>query len=246
MLDYIDYKSNMQAIDIGFGTGFPLIEIAMRLGETSIVYGIDPWSEAIEKARRKIKSYGISNVKIIEGIAEAIPLDDNSIDLITSNNGINNVTDIKKVLEECSRITKKGGQFIQTMNLSKSMFEFYDELENSLSTLQMFDEIELMKQHIAHKRPAIENILSKIQALGFIVKDLVYDQFSYHFTNGTAMLNHYFIRLAFMDSWITLLPEKRVEEIFDMVEKRLNKHAELFGGIKLSIPYVMINAIKEK
>jgi len=245
LLDYIDYKPNISALDIGFGTGFPLTEIAMRLGETSTVYGIDPWSEAAERVRRKIDCYRIGNVKIIEGEAESIPLPDSSIDLITSNNGLNNVADIDKAFEECSRVVKKGGQFIQTMNIEKSMFEFYDVLESVLSGLQLNEEVELMKQHIAHKRPATTGITTKLRALGFEIKDLEYAQFCYRFTNGTAMLNHYFIRLAFMGSWVALLPKERKEEIFDEVEVQLNKQAERLGGIKLSIPYVMINAVKK-
>jgi len=35
LLEFIDYKPNITAIDLGFGTGFPLIEIAMRLGNDS-------------------------------------------------------------------------------------------------------------------------------------------------------------------------------------------------------------------
>jgi hypothetical protein len=37
LLDLIDYKPAISAIDIGFGTGFPLIELAMRLGDSSAV-----------------------------------------------------------------------------------------------------------------------------------------------------------------------------------------------------------------
>ncbi len=202
LLDYVDYKTNISAIDIGFGTGFPLTELALRLGESSIVYGIDPWKEAIERVNKKIVCYGITNIRIIEGVAESIPLDDDSIDLITSNNGINNVSDIDKVLTECSRILKPGGQFVQTMNSELSMFEFYGQLENVLTDLHLDNEIELMHQHIAHKRPAIDKMISMIQKHGFIISDLEHDQFNYKFANGTAMLNHYFIRLAFMDSWI--------------------------------------------
>jgi arsenite methyltransferase len=245
LLDYIDYKPNIFAIDIGFGTGFPLTELAMRLGESSTVYGIDPWKKGIERVNKKIDYYGITNIKIIEGIAESIPLDNDSIDLITSNNGINNVKDIDKVLFECSRIIRKGGQFIQTMNLDKSMFEFYGQFESVLSDLQLFKEIDLMRQHIAHKRPPLDSIISMIQKHGFIIKDLEHDQFNYKFTNGTAMLNHYFIRLAFMDSWIKLLPTGKVAQVFDMIEFRLNEQSQKLGCIKLSIPYVMINAIKE-
>ena len=245
LLDYIDYKPNISALDIGFGTGFPLTEIAMRLGESSKVYGIDPWTNVILRANKKIEYYRITNIKIFEGVAESIPLKDNSLDLIVSNNGINNANDINQVISECSRIIKSGGQFVQTMNLDKSMFEFYGQLEKVLSDLSMNKEIELMQQHIYEKRRPLDEMISLIQNHGFIIKDLEHDQFNYKFSNGTAMLNHYFIRLAFMDSWIKILPKNKLEQIFDTIEMRLNDKAKMLGGIKLSIPFVLINAIKK-
>jgi arsenite methyltransferase len=245
LLDYIDYKQNISAIDIGFGTGFPLTEIALRLGESSTVYGIDPWTDAIKRANKKIEYYRLTNIKIFEGIAESIPLKDKSLDLIVSNNGINNVSDINQAISECSRIIKSGGQFVQTMNLDKSMFEFYGQLEKVLSELGMNPEIELMRQHIYQKRRPIDEIVSIIQSHGFIIKDLEHDQFNYKFSNGSAMLNHYFIRLAFMDSWIKILPKKKLEQIFDTIEMRLNDQAKMLGSMKLSIPFVLINAIKK-
>jgi hypothetical protein len=57
-------------------------------------------------------------------------------------------------------------------------------------------------------------MITMIQKHGFAIKDLEHDQFNYRFSNGTAMFNHYFIRLAFMDSWIKLLPIDRVEKIY--------------------------------
>jgi ubiquinone/menaquinone biosynthesis C-methylase UbiE len=245
LLDYIDYKPNISALDIGFGTGFPLTEIALRLGESSTVYGIDPWTDAIIRVNKKIEYYRITNIKIFEGVAESIPLKDNSVDLIVSNNGINNVSDINQVISECSRIIKSGGQFVQTMNLDKSMFEFYGQLEKVLSDLSMSTEIELMRQHIYEKRRPLDEMISMIQNHGFIIRDLEHDQFNYKFSNGTAMLNHYFIRLAFMDSWIKILPKNKLEQIFDTIEMRLNDQAKILGGIKLSIPFVLINAIKK-
>jgi arsenite methyltransferase len=245
LLEYIDYKQNISAVDIGFGTGFPLTELALRLGESSTVYGIDPWSEAIERAKKKIDFFRITNIKIIEGVAESIPLRDNSVDLIVSNNGINNVSDINKVIEECSRIIKHGGQFVQTMNLDKSMFEFYSQLEIILSEMNMKKEISLMRKHIYEKRHPLDEMISIIQSHGFLIKDLEHDQFNYRFSDGSAMLNHYFIRLAFMDSWIKILPENKVEQIFDKIETRLNDKAKILEGIKLTIPFVLINAIKK-
>ena len=244
LLEFIDYRPEIVALDIGFGTGFPLTELAMRLGESSIVYGIDPWKKAIERVNRKIDSYGITNIKIFEGFAETLPLEDGSVDLITSNNGINNVKDIDRVLSECSRVMRKAGQFIQTMNLDKSMVEFYGTFEGVLSDLHMDNEIGLMHRQIAQKRPPLGDIISMIGKHGFMVKDLVHDQFSYRFADGTAMLHHYFIRVAFMGSWIRLLPEDKVDKVFEMIEYRLNEQSRKTGVLKLTIPFVMINAVK--
>jgi ubiquinone/menaquinone biosynthesis C-methylase UbiE len=244
LLDYVNYRSGISVLDIGSGTGFPLTELALRLGESSTVSGIDPGKKAIERANKKIEHYGIKNIKLIEGFAESIPLDNGSIDLITSNNGINNVEDTDRVLSECSRVIKKGGQFIQTMNTDKSMFEFYTVFENVLSDLQMNREIDLMHKHIERKRPPLDIVISMIRKHGFKITDMEQCQFSYKFADGSAMLNHYFIRLAFMEPWIKILPVNKTEQIFEIVESRLNEQSQKYGCMKLSIPFVLINAIK--
>lgn len=244
LLEYIDYMPNISAIDIGFGTGFPLTELAMRLGDTCKVYGIDPWKAAIVRVNHKIQHFGITNIRIIEGVAEEIPLENDSVELITSNNGINNVKDLDKVLAECSRILKKNGQFVITMNTDRTMLEFYELLESILLELKMNEIVEAMHRHILQKRPPVDDIVSKLRKLGFAIKDLEQDQFNYRFADGTAMLNHYFIRSAFMDSWINFLPPGKIDYIFDTIESRLNQKSQISGSIKLSIPFVVINAIK--
>jgi ubiquinone/menaquinone biosynthesis C-methylase UbiE len=244
LLEYIDYKPGITALDIGFGTGFPLIEMAMRLGSNSTVYGIDPWTDAIERTKRKIAYYGVQNIRIIDGVAESIPLENNSVDLIVSNNGMNNVQDVNKVLSECSRICKPGSQFIMTMNLESTMLEFYDHLERVLKEMELEAVIVAMRLHIYQKRRPLDEMLTLIRQHKFVIKDAEHDQFDYRFSNGTAMFNHYFIRMAFMNSWIEILPKDKVEEIFHAIETRLNEDALLMNGIKLSIPFILINAIK--
>ena len=244
LLDSVDYKPNITALDLGFGTGFPLLEIAMRLGNNSTVYGIENWKETFETVKGKINYYGIRNVKLIESNIESIPLDNNSVDLITSNNCINNVQDINKALFECSRVLNKGGQFLLTMNLDKTMFEFYNIMEQTLLELNLLTEIDLMYKHIEQKRPSVDKIINPLKN-DFIIKNVEYDQFNYHFSNGTAMLNHYFIKVAFVDSWKEILPKDKIQEVFKIIETKHNEQAEEFGGIKLSIPFVLINCHKK-
>jgi hypothetical protein len=112
------------------------------------------------------------------------------------------------------------------------MIEFYDQLENVLSEMKIQKEIEAMHQHIAHKRPPVEGYVAMLKKHGFIINDVVHDEFNYKFTDGTAMLNHYFIRVAFMESWIKLLPPDKVELIFNSIESRLNDQAKEHGGMR--------------
>jgi hypothetical protein len=111
--------------------------------------------------------------------------------------------------------------------------------------MNLVKEIDLMHRHIAQKRPPLDRTVALLQQNGFNISDLEHDQFNYTFSNGTAMLNHYFIRMAFMDSWINILPPDKMEPIFESVETRLNEQARQAGGFKLSIPFVLINAVKK-
>ncbi|MEJ2614613.1 MAG: class I SAM-dependent methyltransferase [Ignavibacteriaceae bacterium] len=244
LLDKIKFMKGLTALDIGFGTGFPLTELAMRLGSTCKVIGIDPWNTAIQRTNKKIQFYGIKNIEIIKGNAENIPLNNNYADLIVSNNGLNNVYDLNKALAECSRIIKSKGQFIQTINLDSTMIEFYEIFGTLLSELNMKSELEEMKSHIYKKRKPLDEYLDRIEKRGFSVKEVEKDKFEYKFTDGTAMLNHYFIRLAFMDEWKKIIPVEKQSQIFQEIELRMNSKAETDGLFKLSVPFVVIDAEK--
>lgn len=244
LLENVRMTKNSTVLDIGFGAGFPLTELAMRFGKSSKVYGIDPWEAAIKRAEKKLAFYGIDNVEIIRGVAEDIPLANQSVDLITSNNGLNNVSDLNKALDECSRIMKSGGQFIQTMNLNETMVEFYDIMEEVLIERAMKTEIDTMKNHIYTMRRPLEEVIDLVEQKGFSVKKVINDQFSYTFADGSTMLQYYFIRLAFLNSWKSIVPEDKQTEVFEAIENKMNKVANNQGFFKLNIPFVVIDSVK--
>lgn len=245
LLEQIPYKSGISALDIGCGTGFPLTELALRLGPDSTVYGLDPWEAALKWVEKKLDYYGISNVTLLQGEAEQIPLADELIDLITSNNGINNVKDIPQVLSECHRVLKEGGTLVQTMNLEETMLEFYQELEAVLLEKRLLDAVKKMEAHIAHKRPPLPGFLDLMAEKGFDIVRQEFHKFQYRFADGSAFFRHYFIRLAFMDSWVALVPETETVSIFQAVEKRLNQLAQKNGHLELGVPFVTLVARKK-
>lgn len=244
LLDHIRYRKGIMALDVGFGAGFPLTELAMRLDQHSKVYGIDPWEPAVARAEKKIACYGISNVEIIRGVAEFIPLPDKSIDLIVSNNGLNNVQNISEALRECNRVMKPAGQFVQTMNLEGSMSEFYTSLEKVLMDTGQQEMVEAMNAQIHQLRKPLDEYLMLIESHGYSIESVIHDEFQYRFVDATTMFNHYFIRMAFLDGWKSIVPGDRQAEVFTRVEKLLNEQAEATGSLTLTIPFVLIDGKK--
>jgi len=246
LLDKINYRKNISALDIGSGLGFPLLEVAMRLGNTCKVYGIDPWEAAVERIKTKVRVYGITNVEIITGVAEKIPLPDNFVDLIFSNNGLNNVSDIKAVLNECRRISKIGSQLLFTYNTDKTMQEFYSVFEKLLRERKMLTEIESMKKHIYKKRLPVEVFIQLLNASDYSINEISHDEFAYRFVDGTAMINHFLIKLAFIDSWKEFIPEEKQNEFFAELVDRLNQLAQSNGFLKLTVPFAIIDCEKAR
>jgi ubiquinone/menaquinone biosynthesis C-methylase UbiE len=244
LLDRVKLNSDMTVLDIGFGTGFPLIDLAGRLGNSSTVYGIDLWSAAIEVVRRKIKVFGINNVKLVEGDASAMDFKDNMFDLIVSNLGINNFENVEGVFRECFRVAKPGGRVALTTNPVGHMQEFYDVLAETMLQLNLghlMDGLESQRQH----RISSEKICHLLETVGFVISVVEHDSFSMRFANGSAFLNHYLIKYAFMDGWKGIFPPGQVRDVFIRLEANLNALAEGENGLKVTIPIAYIEGEKK-
>jgi arsenite methyltransferase len=244
LLDEIKYQPNITALDIGCGTGFPLIELAQRLGPSSQVFGIDPWTPASERILLKLRVMKIKNVTFFNQPAEKLPFKDSTFDLIVSNNGINNVEDAEKVLSECSRVLKPGGQFVMSVNLPGTMIEFYNVFKNILSQKGLINELGIVDAHIRSKRKSVEENLNILDASGLKVQKVVEDSFYMKYADGTAFLNHFFIKLAFLDSWKKIPPVDKLNEVFAEVEAELNTYSEKNGGLSLRIPFVVFSCYR--
>ena len=244
LLEHINYGTGMKVLDIGFGTGFPAIEIAGRLGKSSTVYGIDLWEGGIERARQKAEYMKVKNLKLKYASAEEIPFKHNFFDLIVSNNGINNVDDLEKTLEECFRVLKKTGQFVFTFNLPETMIEFYDEFEKVLNKFSLFEGIKKMKEHIFKMRKTPDYMKKKLTKAGFKNIKVYNNIFHYNFPDAESMLNYYPIREFFKPSWETIIPKNLITKIFKEVKTNLDKEFKNKNSITLSVPFVCVDCRK--
>ncbi len=244
LLDAVILKPNTIALDIGSGLGFPLIELAMRLGSTGKVFGIDPWERAIERTNLKVKVLNLKNVQVIKGVAEKMPFENNFFDLIVSNNGINNVEDLKQSLYECARVAKKGAQCVLTLNLEQTMMEFYEELGRTLDEHGLNKEIQCMKGHIYSKRKPLSEVESILNESGFKIKNIHHKSFKLDFLDGTTMFDHYLIKYWFLPEWKKILLKKDQEKVFDEVERRINQISAERGFFSLTVPYATIDCVR--
>ena len=244
LLETIRLRKGISILDIGSGSGFPMIELAERFGDTCQVFGIDPSESSFEAITEKIGLKGITNAEIIRGVAEDLPFKDKTFGLIVSNNGLNNVADAGKVLSECFRIADAGCQVVLTMNLPHTMIEFYEIFEEVLSEKNMSDEIRRMKDHITQKRKSIEWWSEAIAGAGFSVSSVNLDGFKMHYADGHTFLSHSLIAGAFRPSWEAILAMEERSEIFDLILERLNQQALEQKRLIMSVPFVCFDCEK--
>src|SRR6186997_512297 len=98
-------------LDLGSGGGIDVLLSAKRVGPAGKVYGLDMTDEMLALARENQRQAGATNVEFLKGTIEAIPLPDNSVDVIISNCVINLSSDKDRVLREAFRVLKPGGRF---------------------------------------------------------------------------------------------------------------------------------------
>jgi arsenite methyltransferase len=244
LLEAIPLKDLSNVLDIGCGTGFPLLELAMRLGPSCHLTGIDPWKAGMARIKDRISHYEISNISLIEGVAENMPLPSDFFDLLVSNNGINNVQDLEQAFKECNRVARKGAEFLWTMNTDGSFKTFYDTFKAIVSEKNLESVNENINQHIYLKRRPIPEMKTRLNKAGFEIISIGESSFSYRFSSASAMFRHTFIRLAFLESWKKLVPPDKLNEIFDELEKRLNEISVRNGELRMEIPFVLFRCIK--
>jgi len=98
-------------LDIGAGAGTDVLIASILTGDNGKVYGLDMTDAMHNKLYDNIRKMGVNNVEPLHGNAEEIPLDDTTVDVITSNGVLNLVPDKKVAFAELYRVMKPGGRF---------------------------------------------------------------------------------------------------------------------------------------
>jgi arsenite methyltransferase len=99
-----------EAANLGLGCGNPLAIASLKEGKTGKVIGVDMTHEMLTKARENAHKNGFTNVEFRLGEIEALPVADNSVDVIISNCVINLSPEKQRVFNEAFRVLRSGGR----------------------------------------------------------------------------------------------------------------------------------------
>ena len=103
-------KEGQVVLDLGSGAGFDCFLAARAVAKTGRVIGVDMTHEMLTKARENAQKNRFTNVEFRLGEIEALPVADNSVDVIISNCVINLSPEKQRVFNEAFRVLKPAGR----------------------------------------------------------------------------------------------------------------------------------------
>jgi arsenite methyltransferase len=109
-LRYAGIQPTETILDVGCEAGIDTILAAQRTGPAGRVIALDFLPEMLQRTTAAAHEAGLQNIEPVEGEMEAIPLPDDSVDLVISNGVINLSARKARVMAECARVLRPGGR----------------------------------------------------------------------------------------------------------------------------------------
>ncbi|MEM9072006.1 MAG: methyltransferase domain-containing protein [Myxococcota bacterium] len=217
LLREVEIRPSVRGLDLGCGTGFPLLELAALHGPESTFVGVDTWPRALDVVREKVRLHRVTNVSVNLADACSLPLPDRSFDLVVSNLGVNNFHDPAAAAREAFRVCKPGGRLAVTTNPIGTMPEVYDRLREVAAQIApgSADALRVQEQH----RGSIDECERLLTHAGFAIQRRATEEFAMTFANGRALFRHVLVA-CFLEGWRSALADAATE-IFRAAEEAL-------------------------
>jgi ubiquinone/menaquinone biosynthesis C-methylase UbiE len=114
-LEKLGAKPGQRVLEIGFGTGHILVELAKTVGPTGRVYGIDISENMTQAAKVLLEKEKLADrVELSCGDAEELPYSPDSLDGIVMIFTLElfDTPQISQVLAQCRRVLRPGGRIV--------------------------------------------------------------------------------------------------------------------------------------
>ena len=97
-------------LDLGCGAGTDLLIAAQMTGPQGRAIGVDMTSPMLDRAQASAAAMRLEHVELYTALIEALPLEDESVDVVISNGVIDLVPDKEAVFDEIDRVLRPGGR----------------------------------------------------------------------------------------------------------------------------------------
>lgn len=122
-------------LDLGCGTGRFSEALAMHFDAQ--VIGLDPSTKMLDQARKKLRD---ARVRYQPGAGEAIPLADDSVDLVYMSMSFHHFTDPRAVARECRRVLREGAPAVLRTGV-RERIPAYPYVEFFPASLPIMDDV---------------------------------------------------------------------------------------------------------
>jgi SAM-dependent methyltransferase len=99
-----------RALDLGCGAGHA--SFAMARGGASRITAYDPSSDMLAVVAQEAAARGHDAVETCAGVAEVLPFENNSFDLVVTRYSAHHWASVPRALAECARVTVPGGRLV--------------------------------------------------------------------------------------------------------------------------------------
>ncbi|CAG7904177.1 unnamed protein product [Brassica rapa] len=126
-----------KVLEIGIGTGPNMRYFAARNVNVTLL-GLDPNPKMKKYARKAAVRAGLNpkNFRFMQGVGEAIPLEDGSVDAVVATLVLCTVSDVTQTLNEIKRVLRPGGRFIFLEHVAAEDGSLFRRLQKLLDPLQ--------------------------------------------------------------------------------------------------------------
>jgi len=129
VVDFAAPTGGERVLDVGTGAGHTALALAPH---ASSVVLTDPVPAMLATARRVFGEVGVRNAEFVEAVAERLPFQDASFDIVATRLAAHHFDDVALAFHEVARVLRPGGVFIFVDTLAPEDSEsaaYQDEVE---------------------------------------------------------------------------------------------------------------------
>ncbi len=225
LLEKLEIPPKAQVLDLGCGTGYPLMALLERMDESSRIIGIDTAPAMIDIARRRAGALAGKRVFLKVEDIEHLTFADEVFDLAVANLVLHDTDDPRRVLSEVFRVLRPGsGVLGVTRPLAGTFVEFYDLLREAIEVSGSPGVLERLDEHMT-MFPDATAARQELEAAGFEDVEVEVRRFSLLFRSSREFFFAPVIEHGFLRRWKALFPDKAAtQRAFLWAKKAIDRY----------------------